>query len=169
MSNPVPGTDAWYLSEAYSYAASHSGDQSTQLGALLIDPDDGEILVAAANDIPPELEDTPDRRQRPLKYEYTGHAERRVLYAAARKGIKTEGLFMYVTWYACAPCARAIIDTGIRRVIGHHLPQHDHEVWNDQVKIGRSMLTEAGIEHDSLELDLGGTNEVLIQGQVVVV
>jgi len=160
-------SDAWYLRQAYSFAGCHSGDESSQLAALLVDPNDGEIVMAAANDIPEALEDTPERRQRPLKYDYTGHAERRVIYAAARAGVKTEGLIMYVTWYACPPCAIAIMDAGISRVVGHYLPQHDREDWNAQVTRGRSMLTEAGIPNVSLEADLGGTCEILMQGEVL--
>jgi dCMP deaminase len=49
------------------------------------------------------------------------HAERDAIYKAAFVGMQTEGATLYVPWFACADCARAIIAAGITRVVGNSL------------------------------------------------
>lgn len=45
------------------------------------------------------------------------HAERNAIFWAARKGIATEGLQLFSTDAPCPACARAIIQSGIKRVV----------------------------------------------------
>ena len=46
----------------------------------------------------------------------TEHAERNLIYYAARKGIALEGAILYCTDAPCEDCARAIISSGISKV-----------------------------------------------------
>jgi dCMP deaminase len=44
------------------------------------------------------------------------HAEARLIAAAAREGVATDGAVMYVTDFPCPPCAKLIAGAGIRRL-----------------------------------------------------
>ncbi|HIJ10476.1 TPA: hypothetical protein HA278_00335, partial [Candidatus Woesearchaeota archaeon] len=59
----------------------------------------------------------------------------------------TEGLTMYCPWICCADCARAIIQSGIKKVIGHQdLVDRTPERWKKSVDVGVDMLRDAGIQ-----------------------
>jgi len=45
------------------------------------------------------------------------HAERNIIFYAARKGISLEGATMYITHNPCIGCAQAMAAAGIRRVV----------------------------------------------------
>lgn len=141
---------ALLMKEAYQ-AASNSKDRSTQNGALLVNSR-GEVLAAAWNDIPNIVKDRDERRERPLKYDWTEHAERAVLYKACRRGIETDGLTMYCPWLACADCGRAIVLSWIRRVVRHKIPQHaDRPDWLASIAVADQMFKEAGVEVVEIE------------------
>lgn len=131
------------LTECY-IAGQNSPDPSTQNGGILVD-DDWETQVTSWNAFPSKVEETPERWERPQKYFYVEHCERNLIYWAARNGIKTSGLTMVVPWAACADCARAIIQGGIKRLIRHYnSPVHGN--WNDSIVAGDEMMKECGIE-----------------------
>ena len=44
------------------------------------------------------------------------HAERNLIYFAAKKGIALEGASLFITHSPCGPCARAILNAGIAEV-----------------------------------------------------
>lgn len=143
--NPGEPTDAGFLKLAYS-AASRSGDLSTQNGAVLVDPRTGLVVARGWNDIFP-ASDRPDRRARPLKYDWTEHAERTAIFAAARYGVRTAGLTLYCPWLACAGCGRAIILAGIARVVRHRISQHaTRPDWAASIATADEMFREAGVE-----------------------
>lgn len=147
--------DRMLLLEAYHYAYLHSTDPSTQNGAILWDPIKKKVVVEAANHFPDGVKESDARWERPLKYSYVEHAERNVIFKAARYGIQTTGLIMYVPWFACADCARAIIQSGIEEVVGHKDINDkmviDHPKWKETVDIAYEMLTEAGIKFRHIE------------------
>jgi deoxycytidylate deaminase len=159
-------TDAEYLKLAYEEARK-SGDLSTQNGAILVDSATGQIVARGRNDIPEMCCDRPERRQRPLKCHWVCHAESWVLATAARTGVRTGGLTMYATWAACAECAKAIVMCGVKKLVRHHTPLHDHATWADSIAIGDQMFAEAGIEVVDLAVELGET--VRFNGEVVTV
>mgnify|MGYP003542669025 CR=1 FL=1 len=139
--------DLDYLKKAYEIAIQYSTDKSTQNGALLVSSE-GEILCSAANNFPSGVKETLERWERPTKYSFVEHAERNVIYKAAKFGIKTEGLTMYCPWFACADCGRAIIQAGIKKVIGHEVhEEHTHKSWLESIAIASKMFDEAGIEY----------------------
>ncbi len=144
---------------AYDYAAG-SRDPSTQNGALLVD-DEGTVLVHDINRFPQHIAESDKRWERPLKYKFIEHAERNVCYAAAREGIATKGLTMVCPWAACADCARAIIQSGIKCLVTHK-QAHDKtpEQWKEEIAIALSMLEEAGVEVVMYDGEVGAS-EVL--------
>ena len=111
------------LKESYNLALS-SRDPSTQNGAILVDID-YSIVSTGCNQFPAGVEENPTRWERPLKYKFIEHAERKVIYNACKNGVKTEGLTMVCGWAACTDCGRAIIESGIKRLVTH---RHAHEL-----------------------------------------
>lgn len=152
----------FYLRIACQVAATQSDDIHTQNGAALVTPR-GDI-VAEANRLPVDVIKTADRLQRPLKYSYIEHAERSVIYRAARLGMPTKHATLYCPWFACAECARAIICAGITEVIGlAHPPAHG--AWQESCDRGDEMLREAGVKYSRLKTTLGVV--VLRDGQPI--
>lgn len=153
LREPNTARDLKFLADACRYAAEFSVDPHTQNGALLVST--MGPVVWAANTMP-EIEARPERLVRPKKYLYIEHAERNAIYLAARRGICTEGATLYVPWFACADCARAIIQAGIKRVVGHIVPWlQTPERWKDSVRVAEGMLEEAGVVGSYLDDELG--------------
>lgn len=143
-----------YLRLAYKTAVDYSTDPSTQNGAVIVV---GDRFVTGANHFPKGVVENVDRWKRPLKYFYVEHAERDVIFKAAKLGVPTDGAIMYCPWAACADCARAIIQSGIVKVVVHHDPLNTtrfglpvSQQWVDSIKISNQMFLEAGIEIDIL-------------------
>lgn len=142
-----------YLKIAYG-VAKRSGDLSTQNGAVLVR--DGSVISFGWNDIFPANCATDERRQRPLKYQWTEHAERAAIYAAARAGESTSGATLYCPWLACADCGRAIVLAGISRVVRHRIPQHSTRPdWSASISVADEMMRSVGIEIVDFEGSLG--------------
>ena len=76
--------------------------------------------VYSANMLPPGIEKTEERCDRPLKYQYLEHAERLCMYraASADNELSSEGATLYCPWFACIDCARAIICAGVKECVG---------------------------------------------------
>lgn len=155
-------TDREYLVMAYQ-AATKSPDPSTQNGAVIPYTDVGaeymgrpaERFITGWTDFPPGVANTPERLVRPLKYQYVEHAERNCILNAAREYVPLKGATMYVPWFACSDCARAIICSGIRRLVGHKKMADDTpERWKESITHAMNMLREAGVEMELLEGDL---------------
>lgn len=150
--------DEYFLQKAYEYAMTISTDPSTQNGACLVAAD-GEILVYGANHFPAGVKETPSRWERPIKYKFVEHAERNCIYAAAREGIRTKGLIMYCPWFACADCARAIVQSGIKMVIGHdsvlqEQSEHWKTQWKESIEVGDTILHEGGVSFKRIKADI---------------
>ncbi len=141
--------DLDYIRMAYDVAIKHSTDPSTQNGAILVNHLTGEILAQGANHFPRDVKESPERWERPAKYAWVEHAERNSIFNAAKKGIKTDDLTMYCPWFACADCARAIIQAGIMEVVGHETPLHEggSQSWKDSIAIAYKMFDEARIAY----------------------
>ena len=135
---------AAYLARAYELAL-NSPDPSTQNGAILVK--NGEIIGEGWNAPPTGVELTEERLVRPNKYHFFEHAERNAIFSAARRGECTVGSVMYCPYIACADCGRAIIQAGVKKVVGHALfkPEED-DSWYESCSIAFGMLEEAGVE-----------------------
>ncbi len=154
-----------YLRRCYTYAKKHSPDPSTQNGACLIAPNAG-IVSFGANVFPRGVQYTPERQERPLKYTFVAHAETNAIFAAARKGVRTEGLLMVCPWFACAECGKAIIQAGIVKVIGHKkIFDNTPERWKESIAAAFTMFEEAGVVTELVEGDLGG-DTIRLNGEI---
>lgn len=149
---PNAADPLFYLRIACHIATIESDDIHTQNGAVLVTPR-GD-LVSEANHLPAAVKKIADRLQRPLKYSYIEHAERNVIYRAAKMGMPTKHATLYCPWFACAECARAIICAGITEVIGlAHPPAHG--AWQESCDRGDEMFREAGVKYTRLDAKLG--------------
>ena len=131
--------------ELASMFGTWSKDRSAGTGCVIVGPD---LLLRASgyNGFVRGVDDTvPERHERPAKYFWTEHAERNTIYNAAKLGVSLDGCTAYVNWFPCIDCARAIVQSGITRLVGLH-PDHSDERWGAEFKFASDMLQESGIE-----------------------
>ncbi len=148
------------LLKAYRLAK-NSNDHSTRLGALLVDDTDN-VLMTGVNSMPESLVNNLKNHARPRKYKITEHAERAVIYNAAKIGLSTNCLIMVTPLIACSDCARAIVLSGIKKVITHkqafdRLPDR----WIEEMAIGLEIIENGGIECISFNGEIGGVTNLL--------
>ncbi len=156
-------TDLWfnlnYLRRAYTNARTMSDDPSTQNGAVLVPRHNratdyvyGANMLPRGIKIPKKVIAAWTKEQ---KRRWMCHAERVVIHKAALRGIPTEGATLYCPWFACMDCARAIIESGITRVIGHEqMRRKIHPAWIEEIEEAGVMLDRAGVRREYLDADL---------------
>jgi len=128
--------------ELVHLVSSWSKDRSTKVGSVVVD-DRNTLVSMGWNGFPRGIDDSVEARHaRPAKYEWTEHAERNAIYNAAATGANIRGCTMYLAWFPCADCARAIIQSGITKVICVE-PDWNHQKFD--FKVSREMLEEAGV------------------------
>lgn len=99
-----------------------TGDWWRQIGAVLVK--DKEIIIRAYNkDLPGDHTPYQAGEVRDLfkpgerhDLASTIHAEQNIISIAAKKGISTDGLTLYVTTFPCPVCAKLIAVSGIKNV-----------------------------------------------------
>lgn len=157
-------TDEAFLRMA-ARIAERSEDARTQNGAVIAY---GKGVVTAAPNRYPVVAwaGEPDRTVAPGKYTYIEHAERAVIYEAARYGWTLDNGTLYAVWAACPECARAIIMSGIRRVVSHLTPRiMTPERWCEQIRVADGMLADAGVKIELLAPKLDIT--IMFDGRMV--
>lgn len=132
--------------ELAAIVAADSGDTGRKVGCVITGAD-RRIIASACNDIPDGCADLPERRSRPLKYQWTEHAERNAIYSAARHGEFLEGSTAYTTLYPCTDCARALVQSGISRMVSPE-PDFNDPIWGDGFRVSKEILAEAGVVVD---------------------
>ena len=125
-----------------------SKDPNSQFGCIIIGPDN-EIRSTGYNSFPRGINDNiPKRKKRPEKYLWMEHAERNAIYNAARVGTPTKGCTIYIQSMPCMECARAIIQSGIIKIIYDNNEFIKYQSIKYDKKIFErvnQMLSEAGI------------------------
>jgi dCMP deaminase len=136
-----------------------SKDRSTKVGCVIVGPD-REIRSTGYNGMPRGINDDVEARHaRPLKYAWFEHAERNAIYNAARMGTPLLGCTLYLSSTMpgppCADCTRAIIQSGIRRIVGalgDDDPAQWNERWRDSMIVSLEMIREAGVIFDVVSI-----------------
>jgi len=145
---PLSNWDKKFI-ELANLVATWSKDRSTKIGAVIVD-DSHRVLSVGYNGFPVGFNDNVDsRHERPQKYMYTEHGERNAIYSAARNGISLVGSTMYIPWFSCADCARAIIQSGIKKIVCEQPDWKNDEKskrWEDSQKAALEMFIECGVE-----------------------
>lgn len=129
-----------YFMNAASSVARWSSTLGDKVGAVLVTPD---VVFLDRCDFPEGILKEKDRFYKPEWFIWSDHAERRVIYSAARYGVSTEGATMYVSWFPCVECAKAISQSGIKRIVGIE-PDWDIKRWN--FKEARKILEESKVK-----------------------
>ena len=100
-------------------SAKRSKDPSTQVGACIVD-EDNKVVSIGYNGMPRGLDEsqlTWDKGEDlHNKYLYVCHAEFNAILNI-RNGSSLKGCTVYVTLFPCNECAKAIIQTGIKRIV----------------------------------------------------
>lgn len=125
-------------------SAMRSKDPNTQVGACIVSPD-RKIVGVGYNGFPKGCsdDDLPWEREGnwiDTKYPYVCHAELNAILNSSITSLK--GSTLYVALFPCNECAKAIIQTGISKVVYLSDKYRD----TDATKASRMMLTAAGIE-----------------------
>lgn len=139
-------TNAELLRAIREEANEYGTDRSTRVGCVILRPNDPEHSIYGMNSFAEGVDtEIDERHERPAKYKWTEHAERNAIYHAARTGTPIEGAVMYLPWYPCADCARAIIQCGLKELICYE-PNWNDKTWGEDFKIAAQMLSEAGVK-----------------------
>jgi len=124
-----------------------SKDPHTHVGCVIAGVDN-EILTTGYNSFPRGiLDDVPERLERPEKYLWIEHSERNAIYNAARRILK--GSTIYMGALPCIDCARAIIQSGIVKIV---ISKESYAKWDskkydaDVMAKSLTMLQEAKVE-----------------------
>ena len=124
---------------------SWSKDRSAKTGCVLVGPDRLIRSTGFNGFVRGVDDDVAARHERPAKYSWTEHAERNAIYNAAKLGISLNGCTAYINWCPCVDCARAVIQSGIIRVVGLQ-PDHSDQKWGADFKLSLEMFAEVGVQ-----------------------
>lgn len=142
-----PEWDLRWLTLAH-HIGSWSKDRSTKVGCVVVG-DANQVLTQGYNGFPRGVSDSiPERHERPLKYKWTEHAERNAIYNAARTGTSLGDSTMYVEFFPCTDCARAIVQSGIATVVTMSPSSYSADFsdrWVSDFNISNGILFEAQV------------------------
>lgn len=121
-----------------------SKDRSRRVGCIIVGPHN-DIRATGYNGFPRGIDDDAEaRHQRPEKYRWTEHAERNAIYNAARTGVALQGCRLFLPWFPCMDCARAVIQTGLIEIVCLE-PDFGDPQWGDEFRSVFVLLNEAKI------------------------
>lgn len=115
-----------------------SKDPNTQIGACIVQ-DDSPVAIGyngfprgcSDNEFPWNREGKNDYE---TKYPFVEHAERNAIYNAAKRGISLNGATIYLYsekgYYPCGECTRAIIQSGIKKIVMSHAIEENTDKYN---------------------------------------
>ncbi len=129
--------------------ASWSKDQSTQVGAVIVDPA-RRVVSTGYNGLPARIEDDPAwLADRGIKLRVVLHAEDNAINFARRD---LTGCTLYV-WPMppCAQCAARIIQAGITRVVTQRPDAQQLARWGADFDLAAEMYRQAGVRLDRMD------------------
>lgn len=125
--------------------ATWSKDRSRKVGCVIVG-ERREIRALGYNGFPRGVNDNVEsRHERPAKYRWTEHAERNAIYNAASTGVAIAGCTIYLPWFPCMDCARAIVQAGLIAVVAVEPDWQDPKFKDDFADVPR-LFYEAGVD-----------------------
>ena len=130
-------------------SALRSKDPNTKVGACIVD-NDNKVVSIGYNGMPAGLDENQLSWNKgeglDSKYLYVCHAEFNAILNT-RNGASLRGCTLYVTLFPCNECAKAVIQTGIKKVI------YLENKYFDQTNViaSKKMLDLAGIALEKYE------------------
>ncbi len=133
-------------------AAKRSKDPSTQVGCCIVG-DDKTILSTGYNGFPKGCSDDEfpwgrEGEHNCTKYPFVVHAELNAILNASGKSLR--GATVYTTLFPCNECAKAIIQSGIARVV--YLS--DKYAGSDSTLASKRMMDSAGVAYTQHKSDV---------------
>lgn len=128
------------------HIAGWSKERGRKVGAVIVGPD-REVRSTGFNGFPRNVNDNiaaRHSRETGEKYLWSCHAEQNAIFNAARIGVALKGCAIYVPWFPCIECAKAIIQSGIAELIAYQ-PDFTDEKWGEEFGTVVEMLEEAGV------------------------
>ena len=124
--------------------AGMSKDPSTKVGAIAIGKH-YSIVSEGLNGFPRGANDLVNERfERPLKYEWTVHAEANLICNAAREGHSLDGTTVLITGLPpCTECSKLLIQAGVHEIITTH---HPNERWAASCERAAEILKECRVQ-----------------------
>ena len=135
-------------------AAKRSKDPNTQVGACIVNSSN-KIMSIGYNGLPAGCDDDvfPWERDGENSYDttypYVCHAELNAILN--NRGADLEGCSIYVALFPCCECAKAIIQSGIKKV----LYISDKYGKSDSVRASKRMFDAAGVEYKQIKISHG--------------
>ena len=134
--------DEYFMGLAH-LSALRSKDPNTQVGACIVDADN-KVVSIGYNGMPRGCSDDKMPWEREggfltTKYAYVVHAELNAILNSPRS---VKNCTLYVSLFPCNECAKAIIQSGIRKVVY----ESDKYCGTDGNVASKRMLNDAGIE-----------------------
>ncbi len=134
--------DEYFMGLAH-LSAMRSKDPSTQVGAVIVDQEH-KVVGIGYNGLPIGCSDDEfpwDREGGMLetKYAFVVHAELNAILNSTRN---LHGCTLYVSLFPCNECAKAIIQSGIRKIVY----EDDKYATADNVIASKMMINAAGVE-----------------------
>lgn len=149
--------DQFYINMVYLVSLK-SKDESTKQGAVIVSPHN-RVKSIGYNGLPRGVNDNiSERDERPKKYLWYEHAERNAIYNAETSLV---GCTLYTNGCPCPRCARAVIQSGIIKVIyDKEWNEKDMEIlkkypdsWESGIFDSMEMFYEAGVEYKGIIVD----------------
>ena len=149
--------DEYFMGIAF-LSGMRSKDPSTQVGACIID-DDKKIIGIGYNGFPMGSSDDNmpwDKEGEFLetKYPYVVHAELNAILNSIKS---LKNCTIYVTHFPCNECAKAIVQSGIKKVIYFS----DKHKSLDSTKASRRIFENAGVKTEHLKMEKEKINIIL--------
>ena len=139
-------------------SAKRSKDPSTQVGACIVD-DDNKVVSIGYNGMPRGIkdEDLSWNKGEDLdsKYLYVCHAEFNAILNT-RNGSALNGCTLYVTLFPCNECAKAIVQTGVKKII-YLSNKYENSL---ETRASKKILTLAGVKIEEYK---GRFKEVILK------
>ncbi len=125
-------------------AAGGSPNKIRQVGAAILLTDGGPPITAC-NTFPDGVQDLDWRHEGDGRFVWMEHAERNAIFQAARAGRALAGATLASSFFPCIDCARAIVQSGVRR-LATPAPALDDPVWGASFPRSQTILEEGGVE-----------------------
>lgn len=138
-------------------ASKRSKDPSTQVGAVIVTPDK-RIVGVGWNGMPkakfgwdndsalPWSKDSQDPLEN--KYMYVVHAEPNAIFHSSES---VRGCTMYLTWFPCSDCAKAIAQSGIKKLV--YLEENATERYKTSMEGAKRIFSVSGLEFEKYSGD----------------
>ena len=138
--------DEYFMGLAH-LSSKRSKDPSTQVGCCIVDTNN-KVVSIGYNGFPTGCNDDafPWDREGDFcntKYPYVVHAE---LNAILNSKLNLNNCIIYVSLFPCNECAKAIIQSGIKKIVY----ESDKYADTDAVKASKKMLIAANVEYVQL-------------------